>query len=335
MTLTATTKSALVWGARGFIGTHLVAELLAQGWKVTVLTRPAAAPPPPWLAAVRVITLDPDDRGRAFDAAIDGVQAVFNLAGSSGAVASNHDPLESLESTCRLQLEFLGACARAAARPHVVFASSRLVYAQAGREPVTEEHPLAPLSVYAAHKLCIEHYHRIFATRGALTFTLCRISNPFGLDAAAAGKSYGFINSLIHRAIAAQPLTLFGRGEQLRDYLYIDDLVRVLRLCAEREEARNELFNIGRGVSLPIRAAAQDLQRALGGGPLEYRPWPADYEAVEAGDFVIDISKAGALLGFVPAYSFRTGLEAVRARVAAAAPAGLPPRVTAAISVQG
>jgi len=101
-----------VWGARGFIGRALVAHLRASGWRVRALTRALEGPPPSWGAEIEWIELA-GDRSRAFDRAVNGVSVVFNLAGSSGAVSSNRDPIESLESNCRLQLDFLAACARA------------------------------------------------------------------------------------------------------------------------------------------------------------------------------------------------------------------------------
>lgn len=301
----------LIWGARGFIGRALVDHLAGLGYRVRALSRRRAEPDACRARSVEWLELDSLDRARAFDRALDGVSLVFNLSGSSGAVASNHDPIESLESNCRLQLEFLAACARMARAPHIVFASSRLVYAPAGRTPITEDHPVAPLSMYAAHKLCVEHYHRIFAQRGKSTFTICRISNPYGLDESAPGKGYGFINALIQRAMAGERLTIFGRGVQLRDYLYIDDLATILRLCGERIEARNEVLNVGYGRSLSIYEAATRIQRTLG-GVIDLKPWPKEYETVESGDFVVDIAKARALLGYAPGCSFQSGLEQIK-----------------------
>jgi UDP-glucose 4-epimerase len=335
--------TVLVWGARGFIGTNLVSHLLASEYHVRVLSRPNPEPRPSWAFGVEWTTLDPDHRAAAFDRALSDVDVVFNLAGSSGAVASNNDPLESLAANCQLQLEFLTACARARRQPHVVFASSRLVYAHAGSRPVAEDAPLGPLSVYAAHKLCIEQYHRIYALRGALTFTACRISNPYGLDRCAPAKGYGFVNALIQRALADRPLLLFGTGLQLRDYVYIDDLVAFLRLCAEVPAARNEVLNAGLGASVSILEAATAIQQHLGGGPIEHRPWPAEFEAVESGDFVVDIAKARALLGYAPRFGFAAGISDVRQRTASLSPslfrdpggAGIDNRVGIATSIQG
>ena len=302
---------ALVWGARGFIGRALATHLCAQGWRVRALTRGLDAPPRPddpieWIELAGAV------RERAFDRALDGVSVVFNLAGSSGAVASNRDPIESLESNCRLQLEFLAACERSAYPVRVVFASSRLVYGPAGVIAVNEQSPVGPLSIYGAHKLCIEHYHQIASQRGRISYTICRLSNPYGFDAGAVGKGYGFINALIHRARNGQVMTLFGDGRQLRDYVHIDDLTAMLRLCAERPAASNTILNLGYGSSIEMRDAAREIRQVFGGGPIEYRPWPADYEAVESGDFVMNTSRAKAVLGYSPRFDFPAGIRAVR-----------------------
>jgi nucleoside-diphosphate-sugar epimerase len=311
VTIRHQSHSALVWGARGFIGRALVVHLRARGWRVRALTRALDGRAPSWGSDIEWIELA-RDRSRAFERAVDGVSVVFNLAGSSGAVSSNRDPIESLESNCRSQLEFLAACERAGSALQVVFASSRLVYAAAGAVPVDERSPVGPRSVYAAHKLCVEHYHQIASRRGRVTYTICRLSNPFGLDAGAGGKGYGFINALIHRALGGQSMTLFGDGRQLRDYIFIDDVTAMLRLCAERPGARNTILNVGSGTSIEMRDAAREIQRALGGGPIEFRPWPVEYEEVESGDFVMDTSRATAILGYAARHDFSAGIRAVR-----------------------
>ena len=303
---------ALVWGARGFIGSALALHLRSRGWHVRALTRALDRQPPPSAEGVEWLELGSGDRARAFDRALDGVSVVFNLAGSSGAVASNRDPIESLESNCRLQLEFLAACDRSAYPLRVVFASSRLVYGPTGAVAVNEQSPVGPRSMYAAHKLCVEHYHQIASQRGRVSHTICRISNPYGLDESAPGKSYGFINALIHRALGGDTITLFGDGRQLRDYIFIEDLTAMLRLCAERPAARNAILNLGYGESVTMRDAACEMRRLLGDGPIEFRPWPAEYEAVESGDFVMDTSRAKAILGYSPRYDLSSGLRAVR-----------------------
>lgn len=302
---------ALVWGARGFIGRHLVADLLERGYDVSVLTRGGpCSPPPSWSSRVTWWPLDSAPMRRTvFERALKGATVVYNLAGFSGAVASNQDPLASLDGNCRAQLEFLEACAASRAFPHIVFTSSRLVYAPQGKTAVSETHPLEPRSMYAVHKLSIEHYHKIYAAAGVLTYTICRISNPFGPDPEPDAKSYGFINSLIERGRRGDPLTLFGRGHQLRDYLYIRDLVEALVLCAERAEARNEVFNVSRGRSVSMFEAALIIRDRTGDSAITFQPWPADHVAVESGDYVADVTKAQTLLGFAARHDLPSGLD--------------------------
>jgi UDP-glucose 4-epimerase len=324
-----------VWGARGFIGRATVAHLRARGSHVRVLTRAVDRTAPVWPADVERVELPAAERATAFDRALADVAVVFNLAGSSGAVASNRDPIESLDSNCRLQLEFLAACQRAPQRVHIVFASSRLVYEPAGVRPVAETSRVQPRSVYAAHKLCVEHYHQIAAQTGRVSYTICRISNPYGLDAEAPGKSHGFINALIQRAYAGQSLTVFGDGRQLRDYIHIDDLTALLCRCGERSEARNSVLNLGCGESISIRRAAKIIQRVLGGGRIEFCPWPDDYHAVESGDFVMDTSLARHELAYSPQHTFETGIAAVRARGSerSVSVSAAPPPTAAAVAI--
>ena len=308
----ATTKPrSLVWGACGFIGRSLVPALLQAGHEVSVLTRARSKYSlPKWSDSVRWIEADGTSSANKYLEAIRDADVVYNLAGVSGAVVSNQRPLESLDGNCRVQLEFLEACRIAGNLPHVVFASSRLVYGAVNRLPVDELSPAAPSSMYAAHKLCVEQYHQIYhSVHGAITYTVCRISNPFGLSSCGTGKGYGVINSMIQRAMEGGTLSLFGDGSQVRDYLFIDDLVRALLLCGTNVAARNQLFNIGSGVGVSMLQAAETICEMVGRGDIRFQGWPAEYSKVETGDFVADIRKFSTATGFSPRYSLVAGLK--------------------------
>ncbi len=300
----------LVWGACGFMGRHLVARLLELGGRVSVLTRPRELyRAPPWSSRVEWIELAPGaNPAERFQQAVGSASVVFDFAGSTGAARSNRQPIESLDENNRLQLEFLEACGRSPNPLHVVFTSSRLVYGRPKSTPVDETHPTKPLSMYAAHKRCCEHYFQIFATSGAISYTICRISNAFGFDPDYRKKDHGVINSFIQQGLAGEPLTLFGDGSQLRDYIYIEDLIDALLLCGLRAESRNQTFNVGTGTGITMRHAAQEIQRATGAPELRFVPWPPEHKRVESGDYVADITKIRSLLQFCPRYSFRAGL---------------------------
>jgi UDP-glucose 4-epimerase len=300
----------LVWGPFGFIGSNLTAALLSRGHRVTILSRPLCRyEDPGWVERVECFELhDGDDNAATIRQAVSGVSVVYDLAGMSGAVASNRAPIKSLEDDCRRHLELLDACERAGNRPHVVFPSTRLVYGETGREPVTEEHPLSPRCIYAAHRACIENYLQIYAGHGEITYTICRISNAYGHARGRVSVDYGVLNGFIRRALNGQPVTLFGDGSQLRDYIYIADLVEALIRCGTRAAASNQLFNIGAGSSVTMRDAVFLIRELTGSPPVQFAPWPEDWRAVELGDYLVDTQKARTLLGVSCAYDFAAGL---------------------------
>jgi UDP-glucose 4-epimerase len=305
------TKRALVWGGLGFIGQHLVAGLLERGTQVSVLCRARQHyPQPDWNSRVRWFELDSGlDRDDTMSIAAD-VDVVYNLAGSSGTVTSNLDPLGSLQDNCAEQLRFLQACEKAAKPPHIVFASSWLVYGTIRTSPVDESHPIQPRSMYAAHKACIENYLRIHALRHKISYTVCRISNPYGPYPGHPRRTYNIINLFIEQSLAGKPVFLFGDGCQLRDYIYIDDLVEALIRCGECPAARNELFNVGMGSSHSILETVEMIRDLASAPPAILMPWEAEYMAVESGSYVADVSKAERLLGVKARFDLRRGLEA-------------------------
>lgn len=303
-------RKALIWGATGFIGQAVLRHLRQRGEALAVLTRRQSHN----LFASDVEVFETGiaraaESREVIRGAVRHASCIYNLAGSSGAVASNRESHQSFEDNCLWQLDFLEACAEAGHRPHVVFASSRLVYGRPLTASVDESHPLDPTSMYAVHKLCVEHYHRIYARQQAITACICRMSIAFGRDSNTFRKEHGFLNTLIERGRNHSPLTLFGDGSQLRDYIYIEDLARALVSCGSHPAARNEVFNLGSGEGVSLAAAATEIGR-LTGSPVLFQAWPEAHSRVETGDFVSNISKARRLLGFSPRYSFVDGLRA-------------------------
>jgi UDP-glucose 4-epimerase len=306
-------RNILIWGGTGFIGGALLSALTKAGEAVIVLTRKDTCGLAERYPSIRLLetgfSLDSTAR-RVLRESVQSADLVFNVAGNSGAVSSNQDPVASLQDTCLWQLAFLDACSAASHRSHVVFTSSRLVYGRPLSLPVGEDHPLSPESMYAVHKLCVEHYHQIYAAQDAITFTICRISNPYGWDERGMKKNHGILNQMIQIALSHRPLTIFGDGRQMRDYVHIQDLVRALVLCGQSPTAVNEIFNLGSGEGVRMVDAVLHIGR-IAEAPVTFSPWPELYKRVETGDFVNNIDKAQRLLGFRPKFSFNQGIEDV------------------------
>ena len=303
-------REVLVWGGLGFLGQHLIARLLDLGARISVVCRSRTNyRAPEWSQRVTWFELDRDRSPDAvLSAAVSRSEIIYNFAGSSGAAASNREPLRSLRENCEVQLAFLAACQRSGHRPHVIFPSSWLVYQSGAQHPIDESYRIGPLSVYAAHKFCIEQYLRIFGAQQHITWTICRISNPYGFDPTKPGSSYKILNWFIQLALEHKPIVIFGDGSQLRDYIYIDDVIDAL-IRGMLPQAKNEIFNISSGSSHSLLRAVEIVDQLAGPIHVSFQNWPDEYHAVEAGDYMADIAHAKKSLSFQPEFDLEKGLE--------------------------
>jgi len=190
----------------------------------------------------------------------------------------------------------------------IVFPSSRLVYGKPRYLPVDEGHPVAPESIYAAHKLAVENYHLIYGHLYGLKATVLRISNPYGPMQAGESRPYGIANRFIQAAVSGKQISLFGDGSQRRDYLYIDDLVDALLRAAWTEESRGKIYNIGDGKGTSMLELAELAVAAAGRGVIVRVPWPEEYRAIETGDYLSDITLARRELGWRPVTELSEGI---------------------------
>ena len=312
-------RAVLVIGGLGFIGGRLSAALADAGANVTVVTpsrqkhQDAAID----LEARRIRVVDGDVRDRVqMESAVRGQDVVFNLAGQSGAVRSMEQPWDDLDVNARGMLTLVESVRRVNPTARVVFTGSRLEYGRVGADPTPETHEAEPLCLHAVHKLVAEQYLRLYEKLFGLSYAVARITNPYGPGQPKSRTAYGVVNRLIHLALAGDALPIYGDGRQRRDYIYIDDVVTaLLALGAPRTSGTpgtsgtSKIYNVGTGVGVSIVDMAKSIVSAAGGGRLEFVAWPALAEQIETGDFVADVSRIRADLGWRPEVSLDEGLR--------------------------
>ena len=296
----------LVAGADGFLGVNCALALHAAGAEVTLLSR--RQQPRAGKIAARHVQADLCDAA-AIAKAVDGQDFVFDLAGSSGAIGSNSNPGASVEHECHPHLNLFTAAAEAGSRPVVAFCSSRLVYGRPDQLPVDETHPVRPASFYAVHKLTLEHYLRVLALNRGLRACVFRLSNPYGPFWPSEAKSYGLINQFIARALAGTPIEVFGEGRQRRDYLHVDDFTLAMLAATAEPACWGETFNVGGPDALSIGEAIAIIAEEVPGAMVQYRPWPAEYLAIETGDYQTNLSKLRRFVQLPAQLTFRDGLR--------------------------
>lgn len=298
---------ALVTGGAGFIGSHLSRALLSEGRRVTVLDNLSVGRREVVPEGARFLHGDIRDEKAVADA-LAGVDCVFHLAAQvtiRGSFDRFHEDLDTnVMGTARLL--------RAVDRAHVkwfTLASSMAVYSDApSPAPIDERHPKRPLSPYGVGKLAAEDVSaQILEARG-IPFTATRFFNTYG-----PGQTYtpyvGVLTIFITRLLRGESITIFGDGEQQRDFIHVKDIVAGAMATPGRDPGRYNL-GTGRGTSLNQLAAMVLAKLAPG-----QKPKYAEAQAGELRFSVADISAARRALGFSPTRSLERDLDDVIAWV--------------------
>jgi nucleoside-diphosphate-sugar epimerase len=303
-------RKVLVVGGEGFLAQNAIHRLVALKAEVTMLVREQRRAPPPGVS--RLVVGDVRE-AEVSAAVVAGQQVVLNFAGVTSAVTSNRMPSVSLLIECLPHLTLLDACAAQASPPLVVFPSSRLVYGKPQQLPVDEQHPTQPLTVYGIHKLAVEHYLRVYQRMHGVPYLVLRISNPYGPHQNLR-RGYGILNTFIQRALAGQPITLYGDGQQLRDFIHVDDLVSVTLRAIATPACHNDTYNVGGPEAVALADVAHLIAQQAGGTPVLHQPWPEEHLKVETGDYVGNIAKLASRL---PGLSFMPLAQGLASAVAA------------------
>jgi len=186
------------------------------------------------IASIRnKVKLDEGDIRKEKDVArnIADKDIIFNLAAQVDHNLSLKKPHLDIEINCWGHINVLEECRKNNPTCKLVFPGSRMEYGKVTKLPVKENTPLNPLSIYAVNKLAVEKYYMAYHNHHKLDTTAVRIANPFGPRAQVKHPGYCIVNWFIRKALENEKITLFGDGGQLRDYIFVDDLVEALSIA--------------------------------------------------------------------------------------------------------
>jgi len=302
----------LVTGGAGFIGSHLADRLLGDGHGVVVIDNERTGRRENAPAAARYLQGDvsrPEDLEPIFAAGLD---AVCHIAGQVSLIGSFSDPFTDLRTNVQGTVSVLQMCLRYRV-PRLLYASSMTVYGRNGRLPTSEDTACGPISYYGITKYAGERYVHATAERPDLAFefqvTSFRMYNVFGPRQALDNPYQGVLGIFLGNLLRGEPLTIFGDGNQSRDFVYISDVVEAWAKALENPASHGGIFNLGSGQQLPINRLADYTLAAFGRSradhPLVYQPArPGEQRYVEA-----DIGRARAVLGWEPRVPFQEGLS--------------------------
>ena len=292
----------LVTGGAGFIGSNVVRLLLERGHSVTVFDNLSSGYESNVSEQdVRLVRGDVRDYAALAEAA-RGAEAVFHLAASVGNKRSIDDPFGDTQTNALGTLHVLEAARHAGVRK-VVYSSSAGIFGELKTLPIAEDHPIDPITPYGVSKLAGEKHCLAYARLYDLEAVCLRYFNVYGVHQRydAYGNVIPIFATLMLRG---EPITVFGDGEQTRDFINVRDVASANVLAAESVGV-NGAFNLGSATAISINDLVRLLGRAVG-TPARLAhgaPRPGDVR-----DSLADISAIRTALGFAPAVEMEPGL---------------------------
>ncbi len=324
--LASRSRSWLVTGSAGFIGSHLIEALLQAGQRVVSMDNfatgyranldevRASVGEAAW-ARHHFIEGDIGDE-RACNAACEGVEVVLHEAALGSVPRSIVDPLATHRANATGSLNLLVA-ARDAGVKRFVYAASSSTYGDSPSLPKVEDDIGRPLSPYAVTKYVNELYADVFARCYGLASVGLRYFNVFGTRQDPQGAYAAVIPRWVAAMLAAEPCVIYGDGETSRDFCFVANVVQANLRAAlvDNPQALNQVYNVAVGERTSLRELHAAIAAALHGLDPSLRIAPAQLADFREGDIrhsLADVSKARRLLGYAPTHNLRAGLaEAV------------------------
>jgi len=297
----------LVTGGAGFIGSNICAELVSQGHFVRVVDNLLTGKKTnlaPVLDRIEFIEADMGDE-KVARSAMDGIDFVLHQGALPSVPRSVDDP-RATHKHCADATFTLLLAARDARVKRFVYASSSSAYGDTPTMPKVETMPPQPLSPYAVGKLVGEYYCSVFYKVYGLETISLRYFNVFGPNQDPASQYAAAIPAFVTAILNDKPPTVFGDGEQSRDFTYVRNVVEANLLAARVEHTAGEVINIACGQAVTVNAVIEMVNELVG------RQIEPEYAEPRPGDIkhsLADISKAREFIGYEPRISFKEGLS--------------------------
>ena len=247
-------RKILITGGLGFLGSSLAISLVEQGADVTILDNLDPLYGGNYFninsikGRVKIINADVSNLN-AIETIVSDKEYIFHFAAQVSYIDSINMPYHDLDINAKTTLQILETVRRNNPEVKIIFSSSRMVLGKILSSPYTEDSPANPLSLYGIHKLTSEKYLLMYYQDFGIKSAIFRITNPYGPRQQIKHSKYSLPGWFIRCAMKGEIIKIFGDGNQIRDYVYVDDIVESMLRCALNEESYGEVINMGSGCS--------------------------------------------------------------------------------------
>ena len=248
----------LITGAAGYLAWSLINLLRGVDCQIVRLGRPGTEfVPLEGFAKVTDVTGDIREE-TTWKSALTDVDTVFHFAAQTSVSVAHDNPDADFEANVSPMLCLLETCRKRSLHPTVLFAGT---VTQTGIPPslsVDESHPDHPITIYDLHKLMAEGYLKYYSSQGIVRGATLRLANVFGPGPKSSGGGRGMLNEMVRKALSGETLTIYGQGEPLRDYIYVEEVIGAFLKAANHiDRVNGQYFVIGSGKGHTIAEAVQ------------------------------------------------------------------------------
>lgn len=303
----------LVTGGLGCIGSTLAIRLVELGARVTIAD--ALLPEfggnlaniAPVRSDVALNYCDVRDE-HIMQVLVRDVDFVFHLAAQVSHVRSLSDPYPDIDINIKGTAALMEAIRKTRRDVVVLRTGTRGQYGPATKLPVSEDAPTNPKGLYEISQLTAEKVMQMYHAAHGIPSVLLRLTNVYGPRGQMRSSQFGVANWLVRLALDQHPITIFGDGKILRDFLYVDDTVEAILMTASRPDCYGEILNVGNDIPSSFLELAQTICRHVPGSEIIHTEFTPERKAQEPGDFYSDIQKIRQVAGWSPTTSLEEGI---------------------------
>jgi len=307
-------KKILLTGASGYLATDLTHAL--KDIACTLVRVSGSNTLLPIDGVAKVFDIKGNIRERdVWEAALEDIDIVYHLAAQTSAYVATENPVEDFKGNVLPMLNLLEVCKKKDKRPIILFAGTVTEVGLPVSLPVDETQQDNPVTIYDLHKLMAENYLKYYSQQEGIRGTTLRLSNVYGPGPKSSSNDRAVLNIMMRKALAGEPLTVYGHGDFLRDYIYIEDVTSAfLRAAISIERLNGKHFVLGSGEGHTIadafnlvadRVAVKTGKRV----PVQHIAPPGVLLSIEHRNFVADTGRFSSAAGWTACYSLHDGID--------------------------
>jgi UDP-glucose 4-epimerase len=306
-------QEVLITGGLGFIGSNLAIRLVQCGASVTLLDSLHPT------CGANYFNIDPvrndvnvvegnSSNLELVRKLVRGKTYVFSLAGHVSHIESMEEPFEDLQMNAVAPLTVLEACRHENREARVVYSGTRQSYGRPDVVPLVETQMLKPVDVNGVSKMAGEWFHMVYHHAHGIQSVSLRLINTYGPRQLMKHPRQGFIGWFIRQAIDGAEIQIFGDGQQVRGFNYVDDVVDALLIAGTRKEVKGDYFNLGGERPIELEELTKLLIKLSGRGSYRIVPFPPESKAIDIGSVYSSSAKFNLATGWKARVPIEEGL---------------------------